>query len=117
MGGRPHFIPTVPSLRELRFAADSSLDKTGFEPSVPRVRDYDFETAAFERLITFCAVTKAIRISNPEYHPGTFVKIADGTVGSAGGNISVLPMRFVEDGHCGDCPWRFRSARVPLPAR
>jgi hypothetical protein len=29
------FIPAVPTLRKLRFAADSSLEGAGFEPSVP----------------------------------------------------------------------------------
>jgi hypothetical protein len=42
---------------------------------------------------------KAIRISNPEYRPGTFLKIAGRTVGSAGGNIILLPMRVVQDRH------------------
>jgi hypothetical protein len=40
---------------------------------------------------------KAIRISNPEYRPGPFLKIAGRTVGSAGGNIPLLPMRVVQD--------------------
>jgi hypothetical protein len=42
---------------------------------------------------------KAIRISNPKYRPGTFLKIAGRTVGSAGGNIILLPMRVVQDRH------------------
>jgi hypothetical protein len=37
---------------------------------------------------------KAIRISNPEYRPGPFLKIAGRTVGSAG-NTPLLPMRVV----------------------
>jgi hypothetical protein len=48
----------VDLIEEGRFARDSPLEGGGFEPSVPRVRDNDFETETFERLITFCAGTK-----------------------------------------------------------
>lgn len=75
------------------------MERDGFERSVPRVRDNDFETVTFERLITFCAVTKGSEFPNPGYRPGTFLKIAGRTVGSAGRDIIVVPMRFVQDRH------------------
>ena len=37
---------------------DSSLEGSGFEPSVPGYRGQPLETASFERLIPFCAVAK-----------------------------------------------------------
>jgi hypothetical protein len=37
--------------------------------------------------------------SRPPEKRHTFLKIAGRTVGSAGGNIIVLPMRFVQDRH------------------
>ena len=57
-----------------RWFAHSPLERTGFEPSVPRYRGQRLDAGMFERLITFCAVAKAVRNSNLQYRPRTFHK-------------------------------------------
>jgi len=36
------------TVREVRFAADSALEERGFEPSVPREKDWPYETIVID---------------------------------------------------------------------
>ena len=70
----PRQNPPAPSGVGTAVLHDSPPERAGFERSIPRYRGQRLETTTFERLITFCAVAKAVRNSNLQQRPRTFHK-------------------------------------------